>query len=60
MSAADQQISLYHEALNTVYVKQRDKNATASTEKQIEKTRSVRGIDSIKTTRPLLQKSPQR
>ena len=41
-----------------IYVKQGDQNAAAATDKQIEKTR-IRNIDTIKTTRPLVQRSPQ-
>ena len=41
-----------------IYVKEGDQNAAASTEKQIEKTKTIRKIDTIKTTRPLMQKSP--
>ena len=41
-----------------IYVKQGDTNAAASTEKRIEKNRTIRSVDEIKRTRPLIQKSP--
>lgn len=40
-----------------IYVKQGDQNAATSTDKQIEKTKTLRNID--RTTRPLMQRSPQ-
>ena len=40
-----------------IYVKQGDQNAAAATDKQIEKTKTLRNID--RTTRPLMQRSPQ-
>lgn len=42
-----------------IYVKQGDQNAASATDKQIEKTRAIRKIDTIKTTRPLVERSPQ-
>lgn len=42
-----------------IYTKQGDTKAAASTEKQIEKTRTIRPVDEIKKTRPQsLQKQP--
>jgi hypothetical protein len=41
-----------------IYVKQGDSKAAAATEKQIEKNRPIRGVDTIRKTRPMMQKSP--
>jgi hypothetical protein len=46
------------ESARDIYMKQGDSKAAASTEKQIEKNRGIRGVDGIRKTRPLIQKSP--
>ncbi len=46
------------ETARDIYVKQGDSKAAASTEKQIEKTRAIRGVETINKTRPMMQKSP--
>lgn len=46
------------ESARDIYVKQGDSKAAASTEKQIEKNREIRGVDTIQKTKPMMQKSP--
>lgn len=46
------------ESARDIYVKQGNNNAAASTEKQIEKTRGIRGADMIRKTRPMMQRTP--
>ena len=46
------------ESAKDIYVKQGDRKAAASTEKQIEKTRSIQRVDTIRKARPMMQKSP--